>query len=651
MHATEHSDRFTVVLPNGQSMDVFKADLRPETAAELRSMVVPGMATKGDVTEAELDLLESSVEELESARAAQDEIAALSEQAGPPAPSEPMGPPAPAPIVPRGPRSLGRDLVVADAAAAAPAAMFAEQEIPVTGVAPLLDVNAADYPAKPTVPAMAAQQFPGPGAGVPAEFGRVNPIPSFGDAVSAVFGGDDETATAEPVVAPAAPAAALPAPVVDPDAEWKAKFGAFMRESSSQRVPQIGGGVGKQTMEPFAAPKGYLDAVAEQQRVNNDLASFDQRAAADRIALEEAQAIERQRVIDDLAMQRANEQRRLDQMREEAFNGKIDVNRAFDRMDNGQRALSLIGLVLGGIGAGNTGVNAAVGVMERMIDRDIDAQAKDLGRKQTAYSEAIRQGYQAEQARQMAKAEAFSLLDGAIARAAMKSNSERGILNAQAINAELGVKRETTLASLQDAHEGRQLQRMGLDQQRQIANMQMRQAAENAALQRKATLLAAMNKAGALDHTLPNGQVVVASDATAKAKLAEAQRAHVNFVNGLSKIENFRKQSGKAWMPEWAAVFGFDEAEQAQAAQSLAGAVQLAFLKAQGAGAYDKGSGELANKVIPNPGNITTPDDSLFAKTANLRDMANADFLSTVTANTRGGRVYGWTGGEPIGAD
>lgn len=640
MHATEHADRFTVVLPNGQPMDVSKADLRPETLAELRSMVVPGLATKGDVSQAELDAIEEAL--------AAEEGASLSAPSAPapadaPMSIEPMGPPAP--LVPRGPRTLARDAIGA-AVAPAPAAMFAEQDVPLTGVAPLLDVNADAYPAKATVPQMAAQQFPGPGAGVPAEFGRVSLIPSFGDAVSAVFGGgDDEEKPATPVPAPAAatPPPAPVAPPADPDAELKARFKAFA-SGGSRGAPQISvRGVGERAAAPFAMPASYDEAIKQQYDLNERSAKLQADTAAEVERLSTEKGIKEQQMLDRDNAQRAEETRRLDQMREEAFNGTIDVNRAFDRMDGGQRALSLIGLLLGGIGAGNTGVNAAVGVMERMIDRDIDAQAKDLGRKQTAYSNAIQQGYHAEQARQRARLEAMSVLQGSIDRAAIKNGSERALLAGQAANAALSAKVATDTMAMQDKHLERQQHSIDSEYDREFKNATLRMQAEKMRQDREAAALAAFvkmstpdPKIAALEHVLPDKSVVVASNPTSKAKLEIIQSAHSDMLTKIAEARKLRKDYGGGTIVPNSKILratGLPSAVYADEAASLAGQMELAWLRGEAAGAYDVGSGKKAVEVMPSAADLG--EEAFQNKIDRLERLANEKFRAGIVSLVR----------------
>lgn len=65
----------------------------------------------------------------------------------------------------------------------------------------------------------------------------------------------------------------------------------------------------------------------------------------------------------------------------------IDPNRYLGSMDTGQRIGTAIALALGGLGAGLTGgPNQALSFLNSQIDRDIDAQKAELGKKETLLS-------------------------------------------------------------------------------------------------------------------------------------------------------------------------------------------------------------------------------------------------------------------------
>jgi len=642
MHATEHADRFTVVLPNGQPMDVSKADLRPETLAELRSMVVPGLATKGDVSQAELDAIEEQAKELEGASApmpspspqmsvlaqlAQDDIAAQQSS-----PSLLVAPEVSQPL---------------PAVVAGPAAQDALPAMPTTAPRPASMLNWSN-----SLPDSL------PGIGFPVAPEMVNMTSALREQPDAVILTPAQAKTAgervvdAPVDVPppekgfaarqSAPAAPV-APPADPDAELKARFKAFA-SGGSRGAPQISvRGVGERAAAPFAMPASYDEAIKQQYDLNERSAKLQADTAAEVERLSTEKGIKEQQMLDRDNAQRAEETRRLDQMREEAFNGTIDVNRAFDRMDGGQRALSLIGLLLGGIGAGNTGVNAAVGVMERMIDRDIDAQAKDLGRKQTAYSNAIQQGYHAEQARQRARLEAMSVLQGSIDRAAIKNGSERALLAGQAANAALSAKVATDTMAMQDKHLERQQHSIDSEYDREFKNATLRMQAEKMRQDREAAALAAFvkmstpdPKIAALEHVLPDKSVVVASNPTSKAKLEIIQSAHSDMLTKIAEARKLRKDYGGGTIVPNSKILratGLPSAVYADEAASLAGQMELAWLRGEAAGAYDVGSGKKAVEVMPSAADLG--EEAFQNKIDRLERLANEKFRAGIVSLVR----------------
>ena len=624
MFATEHADRFTIALPNGQTMDVSKDGLKPETEAQLRSMAIPGMQEGGGKKDADIAQLESEVESLSA-----------------PAPAS-----APAPQM-SVLAQLAQDAVAAQQSAA-------PVVDPVVPVAPVAAVPEPVTPPRPASMLNWSNSLPDslPGIGLPVAPEMVNMTSELREQPDAMFLTPQQAKTAGERVANvavdvpppergvSAPQTAPIAPQPDPDTELRSAFSRFMQQGAT-RAPQIGGGgIGRQVIEPFTMPESYDKAIKTVQDIEKQKADLDALDAQQKFAAAEKGALEKQRIADEMAMKSAAEQRRLDQMRDDAFNGKIDMNRAFDRMDNGQRAMTWIGLALGAIGAGNNGVNAAAALLDKMVERDIDAQAKDLGRKQTAYSNAIQQGYHAEQARQVAKAEAFSLIDGAIARAAMKNGSERALLNGQAVSAELGLQREKLFADMSAKDFDRKMQYAQMEQARQAHNQSMAMQAAKMNLDRQTAALSTMTKLreaeGKLAHTLPDKSVVIASNPTSKAKLEEVQGAHEEMMRKIEEARALReKYGGGTIVPNSKALraLGVDAAVYADEAASLAGQMELAWLRGEGAGAYDKGSGEKAKEIMPSAADLG--EEAFKNKMDRLERLANEQFRSRIIALTR----------------
>lgn len=660
MHTVEHSDRFVITLPNGQFMAVAKNGLSPATLAEMRGAALPGMADGGDDKDAEIKRLEAEIDALAQAsepdagyadyKARVDaadagdvrdarygvnddrDAGTLAEGIGNlgvfslPPPGPPMGA---APDVGGVDPGAIRTLLTHQPSEAQVALAEASDagRVSALGNAPQ---NVAPN-SSPVTETPVGSMVAGARPGFTAEQERllIGAVPQIAAS----------PAVPEPIapVAPEAPAGALS----DALDVYRQAFAKATQGGGGGEAPQVA----KQRMEPFVAPQGMVDAAAAAQNAAIDLGRLDSEAAK----AEAAMRLDHERQAADLnakmEAERADEYRRQQELFSDVYSGKIDPNRLWGRMDTGQKALALVGLVLGGIGAGNTGVNSAVGVLDRMIDRDVDAQAKDLDRKRTLYGEYLRMGYQREQARQMTKASLLNAHAAQLQRLAAQSGAPRAIASADAVAAEMRMKAESWLQQAQDAHMGRQVQMMGLEQQRQIANQQAAIEAEKARLSAQVKIANALKpdpKIEALMHTLPDGRVIVASTPESKGRIEKAQTEHETFVRGIQMLKQMRAANpGGNFLPGWMAFMGFNSAEQSKIGDDLAAAVRLAYLKAQGAGAYDKGSGELSKQIIGSPSDVFgTSDESFFKKMDNLVNLANSDFYSTVTAGSRGGHVF-----------
>lgn len=78
----------------------------------------------------------------------------------------------------------------------------------------------------------------------------------------------------------------------------------------------------------------------------------------------------------------------------EVQNAKVNPNRYFSEMSTGNKILAAISVGLAGLGQGLQGPgakNMAMEVINKAIDRDVEAQRLELGKKQTLFSENLRQ--------------------------------------------------------------------------------------------------------------------------------------------------------------------------------------------------------------------------------------------------------------------
>lgn len=111
---------------------------------------------------------------------------------------------------------------------------------------------------------------------------------------------------------------------------------------------------------------------------------------------------------------------------------KLDPNRVWHKMDTGDKLLASISLVLGGIGAGlGHTSNAALDVINRTIDHDIDAQKNEKEQKNSLYNHNLQQLHDANAAHAQTKLDYLSAYKAKLDQAAFKSGSATAIKQAE----------------------------------------------------------------------------------------------------------------------------------------------------------------------------------------------------------------------------
>jgi len=177
-------------------------------------------------------------------------------------------------------------------------------------------------------------------------------------------------------------------------------------------------------------------------------------AEAARAAAEQRQI--QQNIIDLQNFEKARQQRHnenrqhvQDSIKAFADHPEIDPNRYLGNMDTGQRIMTAIGLLLGGIGAGAAGTeNMALKYMMGAIDKDIDAQKQSLDKKNTIYKANLQMLKDEDQAEDMTRAQMIELAKLKMGQAALTQGSQIAKLNHDKIIGQLMAAQEGPLGRL-----------------------------------------------------------------------------------------------------------------------------------------------------------------------------------------------------------
>lgn len=208
----------------------------------------------------------------------------------------------------------------------------------------------------------------------------------------------------------------------------------------------VGGGVPGVQGEITSA---YRKAAAAEQAK----ADVAKKQAAETVAVQQQSIAAREKLSADWQKTWGNWQQRGDEMRQAILDQKIDPNHYWEQKGTGGKISAAIGLILGGMGSGLTRTpNAALEVIRESINRDLDAQKAELGKKATLLGLHMQQGQALQSAYQLARAD---MLDVAAAKIQMVGTKYAGD-QAQAVaqGATAALQREAALTRQSVAAQG-----------------------------------------------------------------------------------------------------------------------------------------------------------------------------------------------------
>ena len=175
-----------------------------------------------------------------------------------------------------------------------------------------------------------------------------------------------------------------------------------------------------------AEEKAAADAQAKAAQMQGDAEAQAQAEAAK----------QRESISSDFKSRMEQHATRQQQMFDDIASTEIDPNRVWHNMTTGGRISAGIGMVLSALGGGATGQpSQAMAVLDKTVDRDIDAQKADLGKKQSLLSHYMEQGHDMQSAYQLTKADLMDATAGKLAMVAAKLAGPKAAAQADAMKA------------------------------------------------------------------------------------------------------------------------------------------------------------------------------------------------------------------------
>lgn len=250
--------------------------------------------------------------------------------------------------------------------------------------------------------------------------------------------------------APITPSITMPPPAPKPEAEVTTeptapKAPGYLELTKSMVTPQA--------TAPTSTPQAgqaYLDAFNKMQSANMGIAAANAEAAnAAMKAQDESMAeLKKLQVSYESNLKNLDDEQKT--LQTQVMNTKIDPNKVWTNMSTGNRVLAGISILLGGLAQGLTGEksNPAFDVINQAIDRDIDAQKSDLGRKQNLLSLNLAKYGRLDAATAATRAQLLSVTQAQISQSAAKANNAIALKQAELANAQLDIQKAQLLQSV-----------------------------------------------------------------------------------------------------------------------------------------------------------------------------------------------------------
>lgn len=148
--------------------------------------------------------------------------------------------------------------------------------------------------------------------------------------------------------------------------------------------------------------------------------------------------------VTDMQVRQAADKEQLDSIaseNENLFKGvmdsKVDPNRIWSDQGTGNKLGAAIALIVGGIGAGMGHTsNQALEIMQKAIDRDVDAQKIDIGKKQNLLTYNLQKYRDMQMAQSATKLQLSTIANAQLQQAALKNNSPQAIAQAKLLQSQ-----------------------------------------------------------------------------------------------------------------------------------------------------------------------------------------------------------------------
>jgi hypothetical protein len=282
-----------------------------------------------------------------------------------------------------------------------------------------------------------------------------------------------------------------------------------------------------------------------------------------------------------------------------AEKNKIDPGRYWSSMDTGNKVQAALALALGGIGAGlSGGPNHALGIINKAIDADIDAQKEN---KNSLYNIMLNKHKRHETALSVAKADALQKVQNALNTFSVQAKTAEAQQGAAKLANDIDLQK----MAYKDYFQKKNASDF-LNQKAAIGATLTPLEIEQLPEESRKRFINGVGKA-----QTPEG--------AAKIKVVKTNTAVISDM--VDQLANIRQQSGRELLPTVAA-------ERADSiGRALIGQMREAIL---GPGVMDKAERASLEKMIPTVTSVASLDANVFARLDAIKDMVTNNYEKTL---------------------
>lgn len=376
------------------------------------------------------------------------------------------------------------------------------------------------------------------------------------------------------------------------------KIGMGQGQAAPFMLPEdISSGYEKMQKGTMAQAKAHADAAIEQARL------YD----------EQAKDLELQQIAYRKQVEKLDSE--ISDLQKNIATQKIDPNRIWSNASTGNRVTAGISLLLGGLSQGLTGAksNPAMDVINNAIDRDIDSQKAELGKKQNLLSLNLAKYGRLDQAFQATKLQIMAVTQAKINQQAAQMGSKQALGAAQIASGQMDVQMAMIKNQLASAYAKEQMMNkpegltakdlMKLDQETRSRMVQM-----------------------------PNGNYIEAFNEKSADEVKKAQGKFIP-IQDLAKQFYVEMERG-AVIPQGMTPKAWQSIRQ-QRASALEQSMKVELKNLFDLGALTEGDMEMINPLVPEIGKIINPAAQKAAVDFIL-DRVNSKLNAVYSANVPG---------------